>query len=287
MANIQLLIIDPQNDFCDLPADECPRLPGCNNQRRTPALPVSGAHADMLRIAAFIEQGGDGLDAITVTLDAHQRIDIAHPGFWQQGNGAPVGAFTRAMAADVRAGRILPRNAAALPRVLAYLDALEAAGRYSHMIWPVHCEIGSWGQNIHDAVRTACNRWEDKRGANVARICKGSNPWTEHYSALKAEVPDADDASTQLNAALIERLQQADHLLIAGEAGSHCVKASAEDLVEHLSPGKLVLLADCMSPVSGFERQHADFVDEMRARGARIANSSEILAELPANGSRR
>lgn len=286
MANIQLLIIDPQNDFCDLPEDYCPALPGSSGQRRAPALPVTGAHADMLRVADLIERGGDGLAAITVTLDAHQRLDIAHPTFWQQGDGSPVGAFTQILAADVRAKRYLPRDVTALPRVLAYLDALEANGRYTHMVWPVHCEIGSWGQNVHEDVRRAYNRWEEKRGASVGKVCKGSNPWTEHYSALKAEVPDADDAATQLNGALIERLRPADRLLIVGEAGSHCVKASAEHLVDNLAPDKLVLLTDCMSPVAGFDAQYAAFIEDMRHRGAHIATTAEILPELLANASR-
>ena len=36
---IQLLIIDPQNDFCDLPPAHCPVDPG-TGQRLAPALPV-------------------------------------------------------------------------------------------------------------------------------------------------------------------------------------------------------------------------------------------------------
>ena len=71
----QLLVIDPQNDFCDLPASH--RRAGS-----TPSLPVAGAHADMQRLAAFIRAQGGQIDAITVTLDSHQRFDIAHPGFW-------------------------------------------------------------------------------------------------------------------------------------------------------------------------------------------------------------
>ena len=71
----QLLVIDPQNDFCDLPASH---RPACS----TPSLPVAGAHADMQRLAAFIRTQGHQLDAITVTLDSHQRFDIANPDFW-------------------------------------------------------------------------------------------------------------------------------------------------------------------------------------------------------------
>lgn len=282
MANrkIHLVIIDPQNDFCDLPEDYRPFV------STVPALPVAGAHADMQRLAALIEQGGAGLSAITVTLDSHQHVDIAHPTFWCQGDGSAVAPFTEIRAADVAAGRYRPRLAEALPRVLAYLEALEANGRYVHMVWPVHCEIGSWGHNVHDDVRRAYNRWEEARVGSVGKVLKGSNPWTEHYSALKAEVPVADDPATQLNLALVDRLRQADRLLIAGEAGSHCVKATTEHLVDNFAAadlGKLVLLSDCMSPVAGFEAQYAGFLADMRRRGVQIATSAEVLPELLAN----
>lgn len=283
---IHLVIIDPQNDFCDLPEAYRPAMPGAAGRLQSPALPVPGAHADMQRIAAMIEQGGAGLSAITVTLDAHHLVDIAHPTFWHQGDGSAVSAFTQIRAADVREGRYLPRLTNALPRVLAYLEALEANGRYVHMVWPVHCEIGSWGHSVHDDARRAYNRWEEDRVAVVTKVLKGSNPWTEHYSALKAEVPLAEDVATQLNAALVNALQQADRVLITGEAGSHCVRATTEHLVENFAAadlGKLVVLTDCMSPVSGFEAEYAAFIEAMRQRGVQIASSADILPELLAN----
>src|SRR6185369_9935370 len=286
MANrkIHLVIIDPQNDFCDLPVDYRPLA------STVPALPVAGAHADMQRVAALIEQGGSGLSDITVTLDSHQRVDIAHPTFWCQGDGSAVAPFTQIRAADVGEGRYRPRAVEALPRVQAYLEALEANGRYVHMVWPVHCEIGSWGHNVHDDVRRAYNRWEEARVGIVSKVLKGSNPWTEHYSALKAEVPLADDPATQLNMALVDRLRQADRVLIAGEAGSHCVKATTEHIVENFAAadiGKLVLLTDCMSPVAGFEAQYAGFLADMQRRGVQLATSAEVLPELLANGASR
>lgn len=288
MANkrIHLVIIDPQNDFCDLPADYRPAVPGRAGERQAPALPVAGAHADMQRVALLIDQGGAGLSDISVTLDSHQRVDIAHPTFWQQGDGSPVSGFTPIRAIDVQEGRYLPRNAKALARVLAYLQTLEANGRYIHMVWPVHCEIGTWGNNVHEDVRRAYNRWEETRIAIVNKVVKGTNPWTEHFSAIKAEVPVADDQTTQLNATFIARLKQADRVLITGEAGSHCVKATTEHIVENFTAeeiGKLVLLTDCMSPVTGFERHYADFVEAMRLRGVQIAHSGDVLPELLAN----
>lgn len=276
-----LVLIDPQNDFCDLPADYRPTVAGTV---LAPALPVVGAHADMRRVAALIDQGGAGLTEISVTLDSHQRVDIGHPTFWQRGDGSPVAPFTQVRAEDVRSGALLPRLEGSRERVLRYLEALEAAGRYVHMVWPVHCEIGTWGNNVHEDVRRAYGRWEEARVAVVNKVIKGTNPWTEHYSAVRAEVPDVEDETTQLNAAFLDRLRRADRLYIAGEAGSHCVKATTEHILDNVAEAeKFVLLTDCMSPVAGFEAQYAAFVEDMRARGVRIATSAEVLPELLAN----
>ncbi len=283
--NIQLLIIDPQNDFCDLPADWRPADP-VTGASMSPALPVAGAHADMLRLATLIRGGATGLSAIGVTLDSHHRFDIAHPTFWQTGTGQAVGPFTPITAAQVRQGDYVPRDAAMLHRALAYIDELEQRGRYTLMVWPVHCEIGSWGHNVHAAVKAAYNAWEDSRLAMVQKISKGSNPWTEHYSAVQAEVPDCEDPATQMNTALIASLDQADLLVIAGEASSHCVKATTEHIVENLpsgKTGKVVLVTDCMSPVGGFEAQHQAFLDDMARRGVVLSTSTEILKTLQAN----
>jgi nicotinamidase/pyrazinamidase len=280
--NIQLLLIDPQNDFCDLPPDWCPANP-LTGKSLAPALPVAGAHADMLRVAALIRDGMAGISAIGITLDSHHRFDIAHPTFWTSGTGAAVPPFTPITARQVRAGEYLPRDLAMLPRALTYIDELERRGRYTLMVWPVHCEIGSWGHNVHPAVKAAYNDWEDQGLALVRKISKGSNPWTEHYSAMQAEVPDAADPATQLNTALIAELDQANLLIVAGEASSHCVRATVEDIVANLPSGrtgKVVLLSDCMSPVGGFEVQQREFLSAMAARGVRLSTSVEILPEL-------
>ncbi len=277
----QLLVIDPQNDFCDLPAAWQPVAP-LTGERTAPSLPVAGAHADMQRTGAFIRAHGARIDAITVTLDSHQRFDIAHPGFWQQADGRVPAAFTPITAAQVRAGTFTPQNSALLPRALQYLDALEQQGRYTLMVWPVHCEIGSWGQGVHAEVLAACGAWQLQRQRAVRNVFKGTNPFTEHYSAIEAEVPDADDPDTALNTRLLAALGAADRLFIAGEASSHCVRATTEHIVQHLprlqpgwEPARITLLTDCMSPVGGFEAQHTAFLDAMRAQGVRLACSTD------------
>ncbi|MET0210019.1 MAG: cysteine hydrolase [Burkholderiaceae bacterium] len=272
-----LLVIDPQNDFCDLPDRHLPTDPLTGRMIR-PSLPVAGAHEDLSRLAGFVQRHQAALDQIVVTLDSHQRIDIAHPGFWQARAG-DVLPFTPILAAQVRAGEFLPRDPAALPRTLAYLDALEAAGRYTLMVWPVHCQIGSWGHGLHANLRAAFDEWELTRVRALRHVFKGTNPWTEHYSALLAEVPDAADPKTQLNQELLGWLDEADRIVIAGQASSHCVKSTVEHLVEFLPrPQRLTLLTDCMSPVQGFQAQHDAFMTAMSRAGVTLTTSEAWTA---------
>ena len=278
VSRVQLLVIDPQNDFCDLPEAWHGTDPA-SGARLEPSLPVPGAHANMQQLAQFIGAQGHALDAITLTLDSHQRYDIGHPGFWQTQDGGIVNPFTQITAAQLEDGAYLPRNAAALPRVRSYLHTLEQQGLYTHMVWPVHCEIGSWGHAVHAEVQAACARWQLQRQRAANTVFKGMNPWTENYSALQAEVPDATDPATQLNTRLLEALDTADLLLVAGEASSHCVRATTEHLLQHLPSGRperLVLLTDCMAPVAGFESQHQAFLAAAQAQGVRLAHSSQI-----------
>ena len=281
---VQLLIIDPQNDFCDVP-DAWRPIDPLTGAAVAPALPVAGAHSDMQRTAALIRAAGAALTDITITLDSHHHVDIAHPTFWRRSNGEAVTPFTPLTAAQVRSGEFQPRDPAALPRTLAYLDELESRGRYTLMVWPVHCEIGTWGHGVHADVRAAYNQWEKTHLRGVAKVTKGENPWTEHYSAIQAEVPDAADDHTQMNAALLADLDRADTLFVAGEASSHCVRATTEHIAANLPGGhlgRIVLLTDCMSPVGGFEAQHAAFLDEMRSKGVRTMSSIDALALLAA-----
>lgn len=266
MDTLSLLVIDAQNDFMD---------------QDGAALPVPGARADMARLARCIDAAAAAIDDITLTLDSHHSVGIERPGFWRTGEGGPVAPFTTIRAEDLRAGRFRTARPQDAGRVLATLDALEAGGRYQLMVWPVHCEIGTWGHNLEATLRAAVNRWELAACRPAGKVFKGMNPWTEAYSALAAEVPDPDDPSTQLNQDLIARLDAAQVIAVAGEASSHCVRATVEHLADHLPSGdvgKICLLTDCMSPVTGFEAQARAFLDGMAARGARLVTADVLAA---------
>jgi nicotinamidase-related amidase len=292
--NIHLLLIDPQNDFCDIPDAELPLVPEQRAAGRLapasvpasvtvtrPALPVSGADADMKRLAAFIDRVGPALSAIHVTLDSHNPVDIAHPAWWTNAAGESPAPFTVIASSAVADGLWRARDPLLQEHSRRYVEALERSGRYLLVIWPEHCLIGSWGHNVHADVRAALERWARSRLKQVDFIHKGANPGTEHYSAIQAEVPAADDPSTLPNSRLLGALASADIVVVAGEALSHCVANTVRDIAragDDAHVGKLVLLTDCTSPVAGFEQLGADFVAELAARGMRTIASAEFMA---------
>lgn len=233
----------------------------------------------MQRVATWLRAHAARIDNITVTLDSHQVFDIAHPAFWQQADGSSVSPFTPITAAQVRSGAFQPRKAEHLARALAYIDALQARGRYTLMVWPVHCEIGSWGHGVHADVLAACGNWQRLQQRAVLNVFKGMNPWTEHYSALEAEVPDAQAPETCLNESLLHTLLQSQRLVVAGEASSHCVRSTVEHLLEHAPASfaqRVVLLTDGMSPVAGFDAQHHDFLQRMQAAGVQLSDTRSL-----------
>jgi len=226
-----------------------------------------------------LDDRGEEVDGITVTMDHHHRLDIAHPGFWRTPEGGAVSPFTALSAADLEQGRIKTSRAGDRERALTYLRALEAAGRFTHMVWPVHCQIGTWGQCVHPDLQAALDRWEDRTGRSVTDVLKGENPWTEHYSALRAEVPVVGDPATELNTSLLEHLQASDRVLVAGEAGSHCVRATVEHMILHWNGplDRIVLVRDTMSPVTGFEATQVEFLEGAAARGAHVVELAAAL----------
>lgn len=242
----------------------------------------------MERLARFLKRVGGKLEDVHVTLDSHRLIDIAHPAWWMDHNGDQPGPFTIISAADIEAGIWTPRNPSFRQRTLEYSRSLEAAAdHYKICVWPVHCLIGTWGHNVHETLNEALQGWSDKEYAMVDYVTKGSNPWTEHYGALMAEVPDPSDPSTQLNTAFLQMLSEADIVAVAGEASSHCVLKTVQQIAENIGDThikKFHLLRDCMSPVGAvpggpdFPKIAETFLGSMKSRGMTITTSTDFLS---------
>jgi nicotinamidase/pyrazinamidase len=253
--NTQLLIIDPQEDFCNSAAG---------------ALYVPGADADMGRLAAFIRNNSGEIDAVHVTLDSHYVRDIAHPIWWHDEVGNSPAPFTIITESDVNTGIWRAARETDQERSMAYVQALAHNNRYPLCIWPYHCLVGSAGHAVVAELFAALVTWEKAQQKSVHYIHKGTNPYTEHYSAIQADVIDSKDPHTERNVDLITALAGAEMVYIAGEAGSHCVANTVRDLVAGWSKTaceRLVLLTDMLSPVPGFEGLQADFLAEMAQKG--------------------
>src|SRR3989337_603023 len=119
MTRVDLVIIDPQHDFCD----------------PSGALYVKGADKDMERLTVLIKRVANKLSNIAVTLDSHHLLDLAHPGFWRDAKGNPPNPFTIISSSDILQGRWTPFQPSLTKRMLDYVKALENGGRYPLCIW--------------------------------------------------------------------------------------------------------------------------------------------------------
>ncbi len=269
---VHLLIIDPQKDFMDDPDS---------------SLPVPGANADMNRLTKMIRRVGHKLEDVHVTLDSHHILDVGHPPFWRNGKGENPAPFTVITADDIKNSIWTPFDPSFRKRMVDYAETLAKQGNYPLMVWPEHCEIGTPGHNVQKELAAVLAAWSRRFHANTDYVVKGTNPFTEHYGALMAEVPDPSDPATGLNTDLLNILAEADIVAIAGEALSHCVKSTVTQIAENLGDEyakKFHILTDCSSPVPkvgngpDFPAIAESWLKEMEKRGMVLTTSEKFLA---------
>jgi nicotinamidase-related amidase len=272
-----LLLVDVQNTFC-LPEFEL--YVGGRSGR--------GAVEDSERIAGFLYRNLDRVTQVVPTLDTHTAAQIFHPLFWVDAHGAHPAPHTVVTLADVEAGRwrVNPRIAAAVvPRkdfdlagwTLHYARRLAAGGKFPLVVWPYHSMVGGIGHALVSAVEEAVFFHAIARQSPTRVEVKGRNALTENYSALRPEVgTDASGAPIEAaNTALVDHLLSFDRVIVAGEAKSHCVAWTVEDLLAEAvarDPAlarRVLLLEDCTSPV--VVPGVVDFTESAEAAFARFA----------------
>jgi nicotinamidase/pyrazinamidase len=261
-----LVTIDPQNDFV--------------NRDGKGTLAVPGAVADMDRIAKMIDKNGDVIDDIQITMDSHYHVQIFHSCWWIDKKGKNPNPFTLIDDAAVDSGDFRAYDPERQDWSKSYVKALKANKRYVLCIWPDHCIIGSNGQALDPVFLKAVTDWETRFYATAPRTTKGSNPFTEHYSAVKADVEYPGDPKTRLNSRLIDTLKEYDIILATGEALSHCLNFTMGDIAEEFGDAqvkKIVLLEDAASNVPGFEKMGEDFVNRMVAKGMQISKTTTFF----------
>jgi nicotinamidase-related amidase len=288
-----LLAVDVQNTFC-IPEFELFVAGRSGN----------GAVEDNRRLCEFIYRNLDSITQVFPSLDTHHAMQVFHA-IWlvdDEGNHPP--PYTLLSAQDVESGRwkvnaaiaeALGIDASYAARHLAhYTRRLAEGGKYDLTIWPYHAMLGGIGHALVSAVEEAIFFHGVARASKPEFQVKGDNPLTEHYSMLGPEVtegPDGDRLGAR-NVELIERLLSFDAVVVAGQAKSHCLAWTIDDLLsdddvrERRLAERTYLLEDCTSPV--VVPGVVDYTDEANAAferyvdaGMHVVRSTEPLTAWP------
>jgi nicotinamidase-related amidase len=243
-----LLAVDVQNTFCH-PEFE---------------LFVPGAVEDSRRLCEFMYRNLGAITRIFPSLDTHRAMQVFHAIWLVDEHGDHPQPYTLISADDVEAGRWRVDPAVAEvygvdgDRHLAhYTRRLAEGGKYDLTIWPYHAMLGGIGHALVSAVEEAFFFHSVARHSQPEFQVKGDKPLTEHYSMLGPEVTEGPDGERLggRNDALVETLLTFDAVVIAGQAKSHCVAWTIDDLlggdddqVRRLAE-RTYLLEDCTSPV--------------------------------------
>jgi nicotinamidase-related amidase len=277
-----LLVVDAQNTFC---------TPGF--ELFVAGRSGTGALDDSRRLCSFVYRNLRAITEVVVTLDTHQAFQIFHAPFLVDAHGRHPDPYTLVTPDDVVSGRwrIDPRAAETVglahpdEHLSAYTETLAGRGKYDLTVWPFHAMVGGIGHALVSAVEEAIFFHSIARRSQTRFEVKGQSPLTEHYSVLGPEVVHGARGETigVRNTALVEHLLGFDAILVAGQAKSHCVAWTVDDLLED-APGiapRLYLLEDCSSPVVVPGIDYTGDADAAYARfaelGAHVVRSSEPM----------
>ena len=291
---VALLLIDVQNTFC---------IP--NFELFVGGASGMGAVEDNVRLCEFIYRNLAVISEIIPTMDSHTAMQIFHPIFWVNDAGNHPEPATIISLADVQQGRwkVNPEVSYGFAQcdvsklaqhALHYVQKLSDDGKYPLTIWPYHSMLGGIGHALVSAVEEATFFHSIARKSQTSFELKGSNPLTENYSVLSPEILEDIDgkAIAQKNTALIQKLIDFDILVIAGQAKSHCVAWTIDDLLTEIQHSdrnlakKIYLLEDCMSPVVipgviDFTSQADEAFQKFAAAGMNLVKSTDISLDLP------
>lgn len=255
---VALLLVDVQNTFC---------TPGFE-------LFVPGAPDDNRRLCEFIYRNLASITQIFPTLDTHRAMQVFHSAWLINAEGKHPAPYTVVSAEDVANGVWWTTDPAEQQSLVDYVKALEAKGRYQLTIWPYHAMLGGIGHALVSAIEEAVFFHGIARSSAPGFQVKGDDPHTEHYSALGPEV------GGHRNEELIAQLHGFDAIAIAGQAKSHCVAWTLEDLLDDLPAEKVFLIEDCTSPVLvpgsvDFTADADAAVARFAARGVNVVRSTD------------
>lgn len=278
-TKVAVVLVDVQNAFC------IPRF-----ELFVAGRSGNGAVEDNIRACQFLYRNLGVITKIFATLDTHEAMQVFHPLFWIDGQGEHPVPYTQISTEDVVRGRWRVNPAVAhdvadgnLPWLeeyaCHYARTLEASGKYQLTIWPYHTMLGSIGHALVSSVAEAVFFHGVARVSRAGFEIKGGHPLTENYSVIRPEVLVAHDRTpiAHLNTQFLETLLRYDVVAIIGQAASHCVAWTIDDLltiIRERDPrlaAKVYILEDCTSPV--VVPGVVDFTDQAGAALRRFAEA--------------
>ncbi len=293
-----LLAVDVQNTFC---------IPGF--ELFVGGRSGTGAVDDNRRLCEFVYRNLAAITQVVPSLDTHRAMQVFHAVWLVDAEGNHPAPYTLVSAEDVGSGRWRVNAAVceslgidpdyAARQLLHYTRRLAAGGKYELTIWPYHALLGGVGHALVSAVEEAFFFHGIARYSQPDFQVKGEHPLTEHYSMLGPEVTEGPDGEVlaRRNTALVERLLEFDAVVVAGQAKSHCVAWTIDDLLEETDAEvqrlaeRVYLLEDCSSPV--VVPGVVDYTDEANASferfataGMHVVQSTEPLERWPGIGER-
>jgi nicotinamidase-related amidase len=175
-----------------------------------------------------------------------------------------------------------------------YTRTLQEGGKYDLTIWPYHAMLGGIGHALVSAVEEAIFFHSIARYSQPDFQVKGGNPFTENYSVLKPEVLEnaAGEQIAEKNIGFIKKILEFDAVVIGGQAKSHCVAWTIDDLLSEIQTSdknlaeKVYLLEDCSSPVvipgvvDYTEEANAAF-ERFAKAGMHVVRSTDPISSWP------
>jgi nicotinamidase-related amidase len=290
---ISLLLVDVQNTFC-IPDFEL-YVRGTSG---------TGAVDDNRRLCDFIYRNLNVITQICPTMDTHQAMQIFHSIFLVNDKGEHPAPYTLIAVDDIEKGiwKFNPQLSSSLQInetygqefLRHYARQLKAGGKYDLTIWPYHAMLGGIGHALVAAVEEAVFFHSIARLSQPDFQVKGDNPFTENYSVLSPEVlaGPAGEGIAEKNVGFIRKLLDFDAVIIAGQAKSHCMAWTIEDLLNEIQisdrklPEKVYLLEDCTSPVVipgviDYTEQANKAFQKFSNAGMHVVRSSDPIVNWP------
>jgi nicotinamidase-related amidase len=265
-----------------------------------------GAVNDIKRMSRKIYEWLLFITEICLTMDTHTIAQIFHQVFLVDKDGNHPGPYTIITRDDIKSGKWMINPGIAYifdnPKAFTFLQdyllhystTLEDTGKYALNVWPFHAMLGGLGHTIMPILEEAAFFHAITRQSRVDFQIKGGNPLTENFSVLSPEVLVDQNGKpiAQKNKNFIEKLLKFDAVIIGGQAKSHCVAWTIDDLLKEIKARdpllakKVYLVEDWTSPVVipgvvDFTQQADDAFQRFADEGMNVVNSNTPLDQWP------